>query len=89
MTGCPQSWHFPSNVTNDFRRIFSAVIVSSVRMAGAYVRGSRIVLVETSIPNSMTEAFKFVSELQHAAIEISDHRVISRVMQQCFGNLIF
>jgi hypothetical protein len=27
-------------VTNDLRRIFSAVIVSSMRMAGAYVRRS-------------------------------------------------
>lgn len=42
MTGCPQSWQIPSNITNDLRRIFSAVIVSTVRMAGAYVHRSRI-----------------------------------------------
>jgi hypothetical protein len=42
MTGCPQSWQIPSKVTNDLRRIFSAVIVSTVRMAGAYVRRSGI-----------------------------------------------
>jgi hypothetical protein len=42
MTGCPQSWQIPSNITNDLRRIFSAVIVSTVRMAGTYVPRSRI-----------------------------------------------
>jgi hypothetical protein len=34
MTGCPQSGQFPSNVMNGFRRIFSAVMVSFVYMAG-------------------------------------------------------
>ena len=43
MTGFPQSWQTPRIVTNDLRRIFSAVSVSSVRMAGAYVRHPRMV----------------------------------------------
>ena len=46
MTGCPQSWQTPRIVTNDLRRIFSAVSVSSVRMAGAYVRHPRTGEVE-------------------------------------------
>jgi hypothetical protein len=46
MTDCPQSWQTPRIVTNDLRRIFSAVSVSSVRMAGAYVRHSHMGEVE-------------------------------------------
>ena len=46
MTGCPQSWQTPSTVTNDLRRILSAVSVSSVRMASACVRRPRIGEVE-------------------------------------------
>ena len=37
----------------------------------------------------MMEPFKFVSELQHATLEINDHQVISRAMEQSFANLIF
>jgi hypothetical protein len=33
MIGCPHAWHFPSIVTIGLRRIFSAAIVSFVRMA--------------------------------------------------------
>ena len=32
---------------------------------------------------------KLVFQMQHAALEISDHRVISRVIQQRFRNLVF
>ena len=46
MTGCPQSWQTPRIVTNDLRRIFSAVSVSSVRMAGADMRHPRMGEVE-------------------------------------------
>ena len=37
----------------------------------------------------MTKLFQFVSEMQHAALKIKDHRIISRAMQYRFGNLIF
>ena len=37
----------------------------------------------------MTKFFQFVPEIQHAALEINDHQVISRAMEQSFGNLIF
>lgn len=37
----------------------------------------------------MTKLFQFVPEIQHAALEINDHQVISRAMEQSFGNLIF
>jgi hypothetical protein len=37
----------------------------------------------------ITEIFQFLSEMQHTAHEIMDHLVISRVMAQCFFNLIF
>jgi len=47
-------------------------------------------LVQASIRNrNMTEPFEFVSEMQHAELEINDHRVISRAMKQRFRNLIF
>jgi hypothetical protein len=35
------------------------------------------------------EPLEFVSEMQHAALEINDHQVISRAMKQSFGNFIF
>jgi hypothetical protein len=37
----------------------------------------------------MAKLFQFVSEMQNTALEIKDHRVISRAMQRSFGNLIF
>jgi hypothetical protein len=37
----------------------------------------------------MAKRFQFVSEMQNTALEIKDHRVISRAMQRSFGNLIF
>jgi hypothetical protein len=37
----------------------------------------------------MTEPFDLISQMQLAALEINDHQVISRAMEQRFGNLIF
>jgi hypothetical protein len=37
----------------------------------------------------MTEPFEFFFEMQHTALEINDHQIISRAMQQSFANLIF
>jgi len=46
--------------------------------------------VQASISNRfMAKLFQFVSEMQNTALEIKDHRVISRAMQRSFGNLIF
>jgi hypothetical protein len=46
--------------------------------------------VQASISNRfMAKLFQFVSEMQNTALEIKDHRVISRAMQRGFGNLIF
>jgi hypothetical protein len=46
--------------------------------------------VQALVPNRFKmEPLEFVSEMQHAALEINDHQVISRAMKQSFGNLIF
>ena len=37
----------------------------------------------------MTKSLEFVSEIQDAALEIDEHQVISRAMEQSIGNLIF
>ncbi|MGZ5030733.1 MAG: hypothetical protein ACXV8I_09065 [Methylobacter sp.] len=37
----------------------------------------------------MAKLFQFVSEMQHTALEIKDHRVISSAMEQYFPNLVF
>jgi hypothetical protein len=37
----------------------------------------------------MAKIFQFVSVMQHTALEINYHRVISSAMQHRFGNLIF
>jgi hypothetical protein len=39
--------------------------------------------------NLITKPFELLFEMQHAALEINDHQVISRAMKQSFGNLIF
>jgi hypothetical protein len=36
----------------------------------------------------IAKVFRSVSEMQHVALEIKDHRVISRAMQRSPGNLI-
>ncbi len=42
------------------------------------------------MPNpSMTEPFEFVSQMQHAALEIDDHQVVRRRMSQSLSDLIF
>jgi len=37
----------------------------------------------------MTEPFEFVSQMQHAALEIIDHHVIGRRMSQSLSDLLF
>lgn len=37
----------------------------------------------------MLEPFEFVSQVQHAALEIDDHQVIGRGLSQSLGDLIF
>jgi hypothetical protein len=37
----------------------------------------------------MAKLFQFIPEVQNTALEINDHQVISRAMEQSFGNLIF
>ena len=37
----------------------------------------------------ITKPFEFFSEMQHAALEISDHRIIVRAMRQSSSNLVF
>ena len=37
----------------------------------------------------MLEPFEFVPEMQHAELEIEDHRIIGLAMQQRVGNLVF
>jgi hypothetical protein len=37
----------------------------------------------------VTEPFDFVSQMQIAALEIRDHQIISRAMEQSVANLIF
>ena len=37
----------------------------------------------------MLEPFEFVPEMQHAELEIHDHRIIGRAMRQRLGNLVF
>jgi hypothetical protein len=37
----------------------------------------------------IAKLLQFVSEMQNTALEIKDHRVISRAMQRSFANLIF
>ncbi len=42
------------------------------------------------MPNHfMAEPFKFVSQMQHPALEINDHQVIGRRMSQRLSNLLF
>jgi hypothetical protein len=46
--------------------------------------------VQASVSNRFTtEPFEFVSEVQHAALEISDHRVTSRTIEQSIRNFVF
>src|ERR1019366_5723864 len=77
ITGCPQSRHCPSNTTNFFLRIFSAVM-GSFSIGMAYHLFSLIVLrtpigifhtyvlVQASIRNRLiTEPFDLFSEMEH------------------------
>ena len=42
------------------------------------------------MPNRfMTEPFEFVSQMQHAALKITDHQVIRRGVSQTFSDLLF
>jgi len=36
----------------------------------------------------MTKPLKLILEMQHAALEVSDHRVIGWIVQQRFRNLV-
>jgi len=36
----------------------------------------------------MTEPLEFILEMQHAALEVGDHRVVGWIMQQRFRNLV-
>jgi hypothetical protein len=47
-------------------------------------------LVQTLIRERLiTKPFDFFLEMQYAALDISDHRIIGRVMQQSASNLLF
>ena len=46
--------------------------------------------MQVSIRNRfMAKLFQFVSEMQNTALQIKDHRIISRAMQRSCGDLIF
>jgi hypothetical protein len=46
--------------------------------------------VQASIRNRfITKLFDLFFEMQHAALDVGDHRIIGRVMQQSMSNLLF
>jgi hypothetical protein len=60
----------------------------ALRMPMGALHGQEI--VQASVHSRfMTEPFELVSQMQLAALEINDQQVISRVMEQGFGKLIF